>query len=123
MIDEKLKKIGFVFWLLITLAITFVFAFYFYSEQQYSLLVLAFGPFLGFLGYILGSRVKEKQHYYPTNLIEYTVENILFLLLFLLSIFYLKNYLTVKIMLFIIMTSVGLFSTYSIVKVYSSSSK
>jgi len=85
------------------------------------MLMLATVPILTFGGYILGTRTKRRGHYYPRNLIEYMFENILFFLLFLFSLFYLRDYLIIEIILFLIMSAVGVFNTYSIIKVYNKS--
>ncbi len=117
--DRQLRKAGKLFWGIIALLLSVSVALYFYEKQQYSLLILATVPILTFGGYILGAKTKHRGHYYPINLIEYVIENLLFFLLFMFSLFFLRDYISIKIILFLIMSAVGIFNTYSIIKVYN----
>jgi hypothetical protein len=107
---------GVIFWLLISV-ISSVTLFFYFNKENSDLISLSFTPLLSFLAFILGSLKKAKLKLFPSNWIEYIIENILFFLLFILTLFLLnEDFAFVKIIAFLIMTAVGIYNTVSLLK-------
>ena len=115
--DAKLNKIGRLFWLAIAILLT-VSLFVYLVNKRPDLLILAFAPIISMAGYMLAGRLKGNVHYYAKNVTEYITENSLFFLVFLFTIFYMRDYLFLKVVSFAIMSAVGTFNTYSMIKLY-----
>ncbi len=113
---NSLNILGLVFWTLVALSLTILLFIYFYLTNK-ALLILAFIPVISLLAFLLGGRYKNNINYGPNNMMEFTITNLIFLLLFLSTLFLLgKNFNFLKIGLFIIMSSVGWYNTYYVLK-------
>lgn len=103
-----------VFWLLISVISSATLFFYFIKANN-NLIILSFIPLLSFLLHIIGSLKKGKLKLFPQNWVEYIIENTLFFLIFIITLFLLKEeYNFVKLIAFIVMTAVGIYNTICI---------
>jgi len=107
---------GVIFWLLISIVSSLTLFFYFMKANS-NLIVLSFTPILSFLAHIVGSLKKGKIKLFPSNWVEYIIENVIFFSIFMVTLFIIeKEYSNIKIIAFLIMTAAGIYNTISILK-------
>lgn len=100
------------FWLFICIASSILIFIYLVNENKS--ILPAFIPIItGIIQITIAEKVRGKNHYYPTSIAEYVIINLLLFLLFLFILFSLKDsYLLIKIGTFVIMTFVGIYTSY-----------
>ncbi len=111
----KYKIFHISFWITIALGASILMLIYLISENKS--IVPAFIPLMSAIITItLAEKVRGDSRYYPRNIIEYLFTNTLFFLLFLFVLFTLSGYLVIKIGAFLIMTFVGIYTSYFLIK-------
>jgi len=116
------KRFHISFWLLICFITSLLIFFYLMNENKSIILAIPSSiiPMLsGIITILAGEKVKGKTKYYPISIFEYIFMNLMFFLLFIFVLFSLKDsYTLIKIGAFIVMTLVGIYSSYFIMVTY-----
>jgi len=116
------KRFHISFWLLICFITSLLIFFYLMNENKSIILAIPSSiiPMLsGIITILVGEKVRGKTKYYPISIFEYIFMNLMFFLLFIFVLFSLKDsYTLIKIGAFIVMTLVGIYSSYFIMVTY-----
>ena len=116
---DKLNLVGKYFWLIISIVLSCLLFSYLYNEYP-NIVLLSFSPIFCYLGYILSQKNNRTSRYIATTIPVYLIENITFFIFFIILLYFLKqNYNYIKIIFFMLLTAIGVFNTYVLIKIKS----
>jgi len=115
---DNLNKVSKYFWITIVSIYTLIFSYIMFHYSVFSG-IIALMPFITIIvSQYFEKRFKKNVIYYIRNIPEYIYVNFISFLIFITALKFLNaNFFLIKVLLFCLMTIVGIFTTYSLLKV------